>query len=223
MKLTIFNGSPRIQGSNTKILMDKFCDGFSAANEENTVETAYLAKVNKKDDFIEMFEEAERVIMAFPLYTDAMPGIVKRFIEDLEPFIGRENNPPIGFVVQSGFPEIHHSRFLERYLQKLAKRLGCEYLGMVIRGNCEGLRERQEKNAKLLDAFYNLGNEFGKTGTLDQEAIKAIAKPEKMPGFVMFLMRFLKGMNIFNKYWDDMLRENHAYDQRFARPYVKNT
>lgn len=223
MKLTIFNGSPRINSSNTKILMDKFCNGYTAANEENKVETAYLAKIDKKDDFIEMFEEAEFVIMAFPLYCDSMPGIVKRFIEDLEPFIGREKNPPIGFVIQSGFPEIHHSRFVERYLQKFAKRMGCQYLGTVIRGNCEGLRLQTEKHTKLLDAFNALGAEFGKTGTLNHEIIQSISKPEKIPAFGMFMVRIMLALNLLNKYWDEMMKENHAYDERHAQPYIKSS
>ena len=50
---------------------------------------------------MDAFEKAECVLLGFPLYTDAMPGIVKAFIDRLEPFIGRKHNPPIGFLVQS--------------------------------------------------------------------------------------------------------------------------
>ena len=44
----------------------------------------------------------------------------------------REGNPPVGFVVQSGFPEGLHSRYVERYLEKLAARLGSPYLGTIV-------------------------------------------------------------------------------------------
>jgi len=42
-----------------------------------------------------MFAEAQQVILAFTLYTDAMPGIVKQFIEQLEPLCGRNNQPKV--------------------------------------------------------------------------------------------------------------------------------
>jgi len=54
-----------------------------------------------------------------------MPGIVKVFIESLEPLCSREGNPDVGFIVQSGFPEAIHSRYVEKYLEKPSLRLGC--------------------------------------------------------------------------------------------------
>ena len=97
MKLTVFNGSPRGKGSNTKILLDHFTDGFTAT-EGNTYELDYLVRLKENDDFIKHFREAEQVLLAFPLYFDAMPAIVKSFIESLEPLCGRKGNPDIGFI-----------------------------------------------------------------------------------------------------------------------------
>ena len=42
---------------------------------------------------VQAFADAECVWLGFPLYTDGMPGIVKTFIEALEPLKGREDNP----------------------------------------------------------------------------------------------------------------------------------
>ena len=74
-----------------------------------------------------------------------MPAIVKQFIEALEPLKNRENNPPMGFIVQSGFPEALHSRYVEHYLQKLAARLNAPYLGTIVKGGGEGIRMMQTK------------------------------------------------------------------------------
>ena len=90
---------------------------------------------------VQAFAGAECVLLGFPLYTDAMPGMVKHFIEALEPLAGRKDNPSLGFLVQSGFPEGLHSRYVERYLEKLAERLGCPYLGTIVKGNGEGVRD----------------------------------------------------------------------------------
>ena len=123
MKLAVFNGSPRGKDSNTKVLLEHFINGFMKT-DGNTYEVAYLIRVKDRGSFINLFQEAEQVLLAFPLYDDAMPAIVKTFIESLEPLCRREGNPDIGFIVQSGFPEAIHSRYVERYLAKLAARLG---------------------------------------------------------------------------------------------------
>ncbi len=90
-----------------------------------------------------------------------MPGIVKAFIESLAPFKDRPDNPPLGFLVQSGFPEAAHSRFVERYLQKLAQRLGSPYLGTIVKGGAEGTRIMPENMTHdLFAALEQLGRGF---------------------------------------------------------------
>ncbi len=113
MKLTVFNGPPRGRGSNTKVLLEHFVRGYESTSG-NSTELFYLSRVNDMDRFVQPFSEAEYVLLAHPLYTDCMPGLVKLFIEALEPPCGREGNPSIGFIVQSGFGEAAHSRYVER-------------------------------------------------------------------------------------------------------------
>lgn len=221
MKLTLFNGSPRGKRSNTNVLMDHFTRGFNET-EENKTDTAYLFKTGDMEEFVRTFRDAERVILAFPLYTDAMPGIVKHFIEQLEPFCGEENNPDLGFVVQSGFPESHHSRFVERYLEKLARRLNCNYLGTVIRGGAELTRTQPESQTRqLFDSFYRLGLHFGKTGAFDEAVVRSISKMEKMPAAARVIFGLLAKAGLTNGYWNRMLKKNNAYDKRFDKPYEK--
>jgi len=228
MKLTIFNGSPRGKGSNTKILLDHFTRGFTeiahtGENGEtipNKIDLAYLAKVRDMEEYVEMFREAERVLLAFPLYTDAMPGIVKHFIESLEPLCGMKNNPEIGFIVQSGFPEPAHSRYVEKYLEKLAARLHCKYLGTVVKGGVEGIQVQPPgMTKKLFDSFYRLGLEFGKTGAFDDGILRSLAPRERLSGFVRFVLTILSPTGLPNFYWNRQLKKNNAFDKRFARPY----
>jgi hypothetical protein len=92
-----------------------------------------------------------------------MPGIVKAFMDELGAFKGRAGNPLIGYLVQSGFPEGAHSRFVERYLEKLAARLSSLYLGTFVRGGAEGTRLMPEKmNRKLFDTQRGLGSSFAR-------------------------------------------------------------
>ena len=160
--------------------------------------------------------------MGFPLYTDAMPGIVKAFIETLEPLRGREGNPPIGFLVQSGFPEGVHSRHLERYLAKLAGRLGSPYLGTIVKGGGEGTRLMPESmNRKLFGNLAAIGQSLAEEGQFDAVSLRAIAKPERYPGILVPVFKMLSKTSLLNGYWNNQLKENGVYEERFARPFVE--
>jgi len=216
MRLTVFNGSPRGEESNTRVLLDHFLNGFTAA-EVNTYELAYLVHAEERESFVNLFREAERVLMAFPLYIGAMPAVVKDFIESLEPLCGRKGNPDIGFIVQSGFPEAIQCRHVEHYLEKLAVRLGCGYIGTVIRGGGEAIRAMPAWfNKRFLQSFYELGKAFGETEAFDKQIVPDLAKPEMFSRF-RFLVFKLMAQNL---YWNPMLKKNKAFEQRFAKPYA---
>ncbi len=221
MKLTVFNGSPRGKGSSTRVLLEHFLHGFMTAGG-NTYELVYLNRVREGDKFVNLFQEAEHVLLAFPLYTDCMPAIVKAFIESLESLCGREGNPDIGFMVQGGFPEAIHSRYVEKYLEKLASRLGCRYVGTIIKGGCEGIRARPARRTrKLFESFYQLGQIYGETGLFDGELVHTLAQPERLPGLLAMLFKLLVKTRFFTSYWDNMLKENDAYEKRFDKPYAR--
>ena len=173
MKLTVFNGSPRGKGSNTKIFLEHFLNGF-VVKEGNSCELAYLNRVKDQEKLVMLFKEAETVLLAFPLYCDAMPAMVKIFIESLEPLCGREDNPDIGFIVQNGFPEAIHNRYVERYLKKLASRLGCRYTGTIIKGGGEGARIMPAQYRKAFNIFRQLGQIYGETGQFEAELVRLV-------------------------------------------------
>jgi hypothetical protein len=219
MQLTVFNGSPRGRKSNSKIVLDQFLSGFEA-NPRNNYELHYLNRLNDTEDFVQAFEEAETVLLAHPLYTDAMPAIVKHFIEQLEPNVGRESNPTLGFIVQSGFVAATHSRYVERYWEKFSRRLGSRYLGTIIKGGCEPLHRGEKQFQKVLKGFYTLGQAFGETGQFDQKIVAELAEPEKIPTLMRLIVKLVWKIT-GNGYWDDWLKENQAYERSFARPYVE--
>lgn len=219
MRLTLFNGSPRGKKSNTKILLEHFTNGFMTS-ENNQFEIFYLFDTKAVADHVKAFKNSDHVILAFPLYTDAMPGIVKNFIEALEPLCGRKENPNIGFIVQSGFPEPIHSRYVEKYLIKLAKRLGCEYKGTVIKGGVEGIQVQPESwKKKLFQSFHQLGIEYAKTCQFSEEIIKKFAKTERMSKARLIGFKLMQKIGIANFYWNSQLKKNNAYEKRFARPF----
>ena len=220
MKLTVFVGSPRGRKSNTNFILNHFLDGF-AATPGNSHELFYLIHLKDTDHFVQAFAAAERVLLAHPIYTDAMPGLVKGFIEELEPLCGRDGNPDLGFIVQSGFGEAEHSRFVARYHEKLARRLGCSYLGTVIKPNCEPVQVYTKMFKNVFEEFYQLGEHFGETGHFDQTLLQQMAKPESFSAPMRLFWRSMwKIQNGTGKsYWDEKLKANGAYKLRFSRPY----
>ena len=223
MKLTVCNGSPRGKSGNTEIMLDRFLAGFESV-PENTSERFHLNRINDQPAAAAAFTDAEAVLIAMPLYTDAMPGLVMAFFELLEQFQGGPDNPRLGFLVQSGFPEAAHSRYLERYLEKLAARLDCPYIGTLVRGGCEGLRVAPAKrNRRLFALLEEIGRDFGRSGRFDPALLKKLAQPERIPGVATTLMKPVMRLGLFNGYWNRMLKKNHAFDRRFARPYSEES
>ena len=217
-KMTAFNGSPRGKKGNTPIMMEEFMKGFGGEYEIH-----HLVRVKDRDQQVQAFKEAECVWLGFPLYTDGMPGLVKDFIETLEPLLKREYNPPIGFLVQSGFPEALHSRYVERYLAKLASRLGSPYLGTIIKGNGEGIRVMPEEATRgLFDKLKALGAGLTDTGKLDFEILKEISKPERYPRILGPLLRLYLKTDMAHSHFDRILHENNAFGRRNDQPFIES-
>jgi len=218
-KLTVFSGSPRGKRGNTPVLLNHLMGGFTSI-AENTVEISHLYKIKDKDVFSKRFKEADCVLIGFPLYTDGMPGIVKEFFETLEPLTKRKSNPPMAFLVQSGFPESAHSRYVEQYLAALADRLNSPYLGTLIRGGCEGVRLQPEKmNKKLFATLNALGRQLGMQGGFDQQTVNAFSSRERYSPILIPLMKLAAKLPVTQLYWDMQLKKNKVYEDRFARPY----
>jgi multimeric flavodoxin WrbA len=215
-RLTLFNGSPRGRKGNTLIMLDQVAAGFG-----RPVETWHVMRMKETGAMVQAFAAAECAILGFPLYTDSMPGSVKHFIEALEPLVGKGNNPPLGFLVQSGFPEGLHSRYVERYLEKLAERLGSPYLGTIVKGNGEGLRSMPpEANRDLFANLQALGAGLAREGRWDPSVLQAIAKPESFPSIAAPVFKLFLRLPMAHAYFDQMLKQNGAYEQRFARPFI---
>ncbi len=214
--LTVFNGSPRGLAGNTPVMLSEFMKGFAKPTQ--------MVNINKRkrtNEFVELFAEAECVWLGFPLYTDAMPGVVKHFMDAMEVLCERPQNAPIGFLVQSGFAEGVHSRYVEQYLHKFAQRMHSPYLGTIIHGGGEGTRLMPPKaNRKLFENLQSLGKDLSEHGTLNSETLCELAKPERIPTWMLPLIRVMLKMPIAGSYFDQQLKQNGAYEKRKAQPLI---
>ncbi|HEY3356793.1 MAG TPA: NAD(P)H-dependent oxidoreductase [Polyangia bacterium] len=220
MRWTLLDGSPRGRRSNTGILLARLARGLEAAG--HTTELLVLAHPRDAAAAPARFAAAERVVLGFPLYTDAMPGQVMAFIERLAPYAGRPGNPPIAFLVQSGFPEPGQSRAVERYLELLARRLGAPCLGTIVKGGVEGLQAMPRWMTRgLLTRVEALGRDLGRRGQLDPAALRALAGPDWLTGWRRLVLRVALAL-VSARYWDGMLRANGAWERRLERPHAES-
>ncbi len=239
MKLAVFNGSPRGLKSNTKLLLDHFLKGFSET-AQHPFEMYYLKPDDIKTNTIH-FQNAENIIIAFPMYLDCMPAIVKEFFESLADCdMINSNNKSMGFVIQSGFPEPGQFYYLEKYLKNFTNKLNINYKGTVIRGSGEGIQvDKTAKGAflrtihfvgrktnlagvgyflntkRLFKLFYLLGKHYGMTTEFKTSIKDILAKPKKLSGVGFKMFTFISSKLYFNV----MLRKYQAYNKRYDMPY----
>lgn len=217
MQLTFINASPRGTKSNTGILMEHFIRGF-LETEGNTCDVEYLVKYrNNLKSLTEKFSEALNVIIGFPLYFDAMPGSVKTFLEALASLTGQKALPSLGFVIQCGFPETAHNRFVARYCEKFSRRIGCRLLGTILKGGCEGLAIQPPfLTDKYFALFSMLGQNFGKMGIIDDTLLAKLARPEHLSAENM--VQIIPFIN--QALWDAQMEKNGVLYRSFDKPLM---
>jgi NAD(P)H-dependent FMN reductase len=218
MRLAVFSGSPRGKGGNTQALIEELVKGFEAV-PGNTAEIVRLRDEGDMGAMRERFAKSDMAVLAFPLYVDAMPSVVMEFIEALEPLCGRAENPALGFMVISGFPEAVHASYVSNYLQKLAGRLGCRHMGTVTMGNAEGIRHAKGKRKEMAyAAFRHQGENLASAGEFDAKAGGALAGPFRFSSPVRALFTILGLFGVMDSGWNRMLKVNGAFERRFDRP-----
>ena len=219
--LLLLNGSPRGPRSNSMRMLTQIAAGWQAAGgAEPTV--LHLAKRADFERAAAEFGEAGTVLAGMPLYTDSMPGLVAEFIEALEPLVGRAGNPRVAFLVQSGFSEPLHSRGLERYLTKLATRLRSPYAGTIVRGGGESLQMMpDEALGKLFGRLQTLGGQLALDGAFDPATLAQVAGRERFSAATAAAMSLALKLPVMQFYWNQQLKKNAAWEQRFDAPYSR--
>jgi Flavodoxin-like fold len=217
--LLLLNGSPRGASSNSMKMLSRVAEGWQRAGG-GKVEALHLARRADFERAVEAFGEADTVLVGMPLYADAMPSLVKAYVEELARYVGREGNPALAFVVQSGFSEALHSRGLERYFEKLARRLGSPYAGTIVRGGGESLRSMPDEASKKLWArLIALGESLRRDTRFDPELLGEVAGVERFGPVAAALVGVGLKLPLGGMMWPE-LKKNGAWDRRDAHPYV---
>lgn len=214
MKTIIINCSPKgnTRNSNTRIICEEFI-----RNMKNPCEIKNMAHSDLKE-LAHCIEKFDTVIIVLPLYIHAMPGMVMKFIEYLEPTAS--NDKSLGFIIQAGFIETEQEIYVERYFKSLAKQLNYNYLGTVSKGEAAAIYMFPNLFKKVLKKINELGKIYEATHNFDAKIVEQLGKPYKLSKFQTHLFQFLCDIGLNNIGWYSVLKKNNAYKSRLDKPFL---
>lgn len=214
MNTIILNGSPKgsSKNCNSRIFAEEF-----VRNMKIPCEIKCIANSNPKElaNYVQGFDT---VIIILPLYIHAMPGIVMKFIENMEP--AANEGKYIGFVIQAGFMETSQERFVEHYFKSLAQQLNYNYLGTVSKGQAAATYMYPDMFKKVLKLLNDLGVAFEETHVFDKVIVKKLGEPYELTKFQLGLLNLMDKVGLSNVWWHKELRKNNALDKRLDRPFL---
>ena len=210
MKTLIINGSPNGERGNTEMLSREFTKGMQAGPE-----VRYVAREDAAA-LAEYMQSFDKWLFFFPLYVNAMPGIVKRLFEQLQP------NPEksVGYFIQSGFEEAAQSDYLVTILNNFSKRMGYQDLGIIVAGGMAGVRYMPpQMNRKTFEHMQRAGKLYEQTGKFADESIKHFGHLYRYTEKKAKRNQLMRKLGIANIWWNSMLKKNKAYQKRYDKPF----
>lgn len=211
MKTIIINGSPNGRKGNTEIFCRQFIQGMN-----NQLEIRYASEEDPAVLAADM-EGFDHWLFFFPLYVNAMPGILKQLFEHLNP----SDEKKVGYVIQSGFEEAFQSDWLCAILRNFNRRMGYGDLGIVVAGGMAGVRYMPEKmNQKLFAHLVQAGLLYEQNGVLHQETIQQFGQLYRYNEKQLRRIRFFKKLGLADIFWNRMLKKHNAYPKRLDKPFA---
>lgn len=211
MKILIINGSPNGRKGNSEIFCRRFIQGM-----DNQPEIRYAAEEDPAVLATDM-DGYDHWLFFFPLYVNAMPGILKRLFEHLNP----SEEKKVGYVIQSGFEEAFQSDWLCAILQNFNRRMGYGDLGIVVAGGMAGVRYMPEKmNKKTFACLEQAGSLYEQNGVLHQETIQQFGQIYRYNEKQLRRIRFLKKFGLADIFWNSMLKKHNAHSKRLDKPFA---
>ncbi len=220
MKLCVVNGSPRGKNSNTNKLFEYFTAEMDRVKIQYFDLRAFYNQNNIKG-LVEEMKAFDSIIIGFPLYTDWLPGFVKELFEMIAQQCTAFKKKAFSYLIQSGFPEANHSRYVEKYCQRFTERIGAVYKGAIVRGGSEGARLMPEKYFGDSKNLRELGRIFERDGRFDENLLRLLAKPERLSPWKQFLYNLIASTPLAHIYWNSQLKRNGVFKQRDDQPYAE--
>ena len=161
MRLALLLGTPAVHGSHLRPLVRQLAQGFGMAGGE-TAEPVSLWAVDRPARIADALANADYVLIVLAIQEGPASPLSGLFA-DMRFAIGEmENKPALAYVVQSDVAGPVNACYLDRYLERTTRELGCRYLGTTIHGCHQSeLARTGSIDPALLLAFRRLGRTLG--------------------------------------------------------------
>ena len=190
MHVLIINGSPRVKKySNTDKILAKFTAGLSSKG--NTFEQYEVSDRKQWDQIREAWNRNDNILIALPLYVENIPGLLLEFLETVTP---KNGNTKIAYILQGGFAEGSQLRCGEKYLVKLSRNLGCEYMGTLVKGDNFSIRFFEgDMQDRVTGPYQRMGEVYGENGDFFSEECRKFTGPEVFTAPVRAVLAIIFG------------------------------
>lgn len=226
MKALLIVGSPKGKAS-TSYTLGRGLLGRLEAGGTEAVETTVGAALKSSEERHRLYkaaDEADVIIVSFPLYVDQLPAPLiqvlelladrKRGAQGATPWAGPIAQRLVA-VVQCGFPETHQTRPAVDIMRQFARETGFQWAGALAlgMGGAVGRRSLEKAGGMLRNVVKALDAAAASLlsgGLIPEEAEALAAKP--------LMSRRLYGL-IANWGFRSRLRKHGARKMTFDRPY----
>lgn len=211
MKTILINGSPNGRKGNSEIFCRKFIQSMA-----NPPEIRYAVEEDPGKLAADL-NAYDHWLFFFPLYVNAMPGILKRLFEHLQP----SEEKKVGYFIQSGFEEAFQSDWLCELLKNFNRRMGYGDLGIVVAGGMAGVRYMPERmNKKTFSRLEEAGTLYEQHGAFHPQTIQQFGKLHRYSQHQLKRMQAFKKLGLTDVFWNGMLKQNNAYHKRLDQPFA---
>jgi hypothetical protein len=203
-------------------MLELIRQGTSGEAEWEEVE---LRRIREHGSICEKMAAADGIVLAYPLYTDSMPGIVVKFLETLAgdhaaTDVLRVRGTPVLYVVHSGFPDGIHTAHLVEVNKRVSEHLGLRNLGTIRKPGSEGVRFMPPfMLRKVARTLERVGEALVTDQDMTSTGAESLVRFERYPLFRRIMVRLHMLLGTINIYWNSMLRKHNAWDHRFDAPY----
>ncbi|MBP1919867.1 NAD(P)H-dependent oxidoreductase [Youngiibacter multivorans] len=173
--IVLINGSPKVgEPSTSRHLIDIASPHFNGVQTNRIIIDVQKSMENHttQSDF-EAILNADAVIIAFPLYMFGLPGMLIKYLEDLQTFYIQKGMPEKGTkvyaIVNSGYPEPEVNLEAVRVIRSFCQHINAHFrFGVLVGGGPLLLSQGNSSATKkplnsLNDAFTAISEDIGRS------------------------------------------------------------
>jgi len=233
-KALLVIGSPKIKERSTSSIFGEYLLRNLTAGGWHSEVLTLKGHLNRRKGQLELCEAVDRsdlLILAFPLYIDALPFLVTKALEILGNHLKKtEKKKPQGIfvIINNGFPEFYQNALAVGICNSFAKQCEIPWVGSLAAGAGEALGAGQELTKPkrsgppvhhVIKALDIAGNDLVKGSIVSMKAQDLISKvPIPILPFSIWRWLFPK---FGAQFWNQKALENNVRkEEMYAKPYA---